>query len=207
MVSLTRQYKREYSAWERMIRWCTDPTHESFHYYGGRGITVCPQWRASFAQFLQDVGPKPKQNRSIWLGRIDINGNYEPSNVMWTYCQRQIAHRRCCTRINLDGEEMTLDEANRKLGLSNSVLSRRLGRDGMDMEKALTPGPVRYQKNALLISFKGQTLSLPEWARQLGINQQTLRYRWDQKMPLEEMLQSGKVQRKKYKPRNKASTL
>jgi hypothetical protein len=80
----------EHRAWRGMLDRCTLPTHISYPYYGGRGITVCERWR-SFANFLADMGPKPTSKHT--LDRINGNGNYEPSNCRWATWSEQNRNR------------------------------------------------------------------------------------------------------------------
>jgi len=70
----------EYKAWLAMRHRCGNPENEHFDDYGGRGITVCPEWQASFEPFLSSMGPRP---RGLSLERINTNGNYEPANCIW----------------------------------------------------------------------------------------------------------------------------
>lgn len=71
---------QEYSNWLAMMKRCNNENAACYSSYGGRGIKVCPEWK-DFETFLRDVGPRPSADHS--LGRIDNDGDYEPSNVEW----------------------------------------------------------------------------------------------------------------------------
>lgn len=80
-------------SWRAMIERCSNPRHIGFKYYGGRGVTVCDRWRASFADFLADMGTKPTPRHSI--DRYpNAAGNYEPSNCRWATPGEQRANQR-----------------------------------------------------------------------------------------------------------------
>lgn len=88
----------EYRTWYRMIQRCYNPNTIGFAYWGGRGITVCDEWRLSFEAFFSHIGAKPKENLS--LDRIDNDGNYEPGNVRWATAQQQRDNQRKRVSIN-----------------------------------------------------------------------------------------------------------
>jgi hypothetical protein len=84
---------KEYQCWAAMKQRCSNPKTKHYANYGGRGITVHPAWVDSFEAFLADVGRAPSTPRAS-LDRIDVDGNYEPSNVRWATPQVQSNNRR-----------------------------------------------------------------------------------------------------------------
>lgn len=82
----------EYHAWHDMGRRCYNHKNQHYKDYGGRGISVCEQWRNSFETFLQDVGLRPTNKHT--LDRIDNDGNYQPGNVRWATQKEQSANKR-----------------------------------------------------------------------------------------------------------------
>ena len=73
---------------------CLNPKSTGYKYYGGRGISVWPEWVDSFEAFFTHIGEKPTPEHS--LDRIDVNGNYEPGNVRWATTFEQAVNK---TRI------------------------------------------------------------------------------------------------------------
>lgn len=96
-----------YNTWRSMIKRCTLPTHQAYQWYGGRGIKVCDRWLESFENFLEDLGVRPEG----WtIERIDVNGNYEKSNVRYATKQEQYWNRTDSLWIEYRGEKKCLAE-------------------------------------------------------------------------------------------------
>lgn len=87
----TTTHKREYKSWINMIHRCYNKNTINYDYYGGRGIEVCDRWRNSFINFLEDMGERPPGTS---LDRIDVNGNYGPSNCKWSTPKEQAGNKR-----------------------------------------------------------------------------------------------------------------
>lgn len=83
----------ECRAWESMKRRCYNKNYYLYHRYGGRGITVCDEWRNDYSQFLKDMGRKPKGTIRYSLDRIDNNKGYSPDNCKWSTDSEQNKNR------------------------------------------------------------------------------------------------------------------
>lgn len=81
-----------YRCWVSMRFRCSNPNHHRWKDYGGRGIRVCERWE-SFENFYADMGNRPD---GYSIERINVNGNYEPSNCKWIPLADQSKNRRIC---------------------------------------------------------------------------------------------------------------
>lgn len=82
---------RVYRIWANMISRCTNKKTDHYKDYGGRGISVCPEW-FNFTQFFHDMGYPPTNKHSI--DRINNMGNYVKSNCKWSTQKEQCQNRR-----------------------------------------------------------------------------------------------------------------
>jgi hypothetical protein len=86
--------KGSYNTWRAMIRRCTIPTDKDYPRYGAVGVSVCPEW-LNYTKFAADMG-EPQGDET--LDRINVYGNYEPSNCRWAGVQTQ--NRNTRLRVN-----------------------------------------------------------------------------------------------------------
>lgn len=87
-----KSHTSEYYAWGNMVQRCTNPKSPEYKNYGGRGISVCAEWKNSFQNFLDDMGEKPKKSYS--LDRVDNEADYDKENCRWTDFSTQAINRR-----------------------------------------------------------------------------------------------------------------
>lgn len=131
-----------YKVWHAMLERCRNPNNPAWKDYGGRGISVCERWK-DFAVFNSDMGDRPSGGT---LDRIDVNGNYEPSNCRWISQAGNANNRRNNRVIEFCGEFATASEWARKYNLSKSALLYRLS-NGWPIEAALTTPADRSASN------------------------------------------------------------
>jgi hypothetical protein len=120
-------------SWEAMIRRCANTLDKDYPRYGGRGIQVCERWQ-DFHNFVADMGIKPAGTS---LDRIDVNGNYEPSNCRWETAKGQANNRRSNVLIAFNGRSQTTAEWARELGICPKTLRYRI-RAGWSLDDALS---------------------------------------------------------------------
>jgi hypothetical protein len=122
-----------YASWAAMKFRCTNPNHVAYKHYGGRGISVCPSWSNSFANFLADLGERPV---GFTLDRINPDGNYEPGNCRWVSPKIQGNNRRSNRMLRSQGLMLTVAEWSEVTGIKMTTIRERLKR-GWSVERAL----------------------------------------------------------------------
>jgi hypothetical protein len=129
-----------YQAWQSMQQRCNNPADPSYSDYGARGIQVCERWNSVHA-FLEDLGHPPA---GMSLGRINNDGNYEPTNCRWETQEQQNDNTRRNRHITWQGRTQTIKGWAAELDLEPKRISERIRR-GWSVERALTtPTPLNY---------------------------------------------------------------
>jgi hypothetical protein len=116
------RYTPTYSTWCAMISRCSNPKNHKFCDYGARGVRVCERW-LRFANFLADMGEKPA---GMSIDRIDVNGNYEPSNCRWATAKEQSLNTRANVRLTYGSETHSVSEWAELTGIDHSTIRKRL---------------------------------------------------------------------------------
>lgn len=135
MATRHGQYRTpEYRAWCHMIRRCYSTKASHYQCYGGRGIKVCRRWRASFQNFLADMGRRPSPKHS--LDRRDNNGDYTARNCRWATQTEQLLNTRQNRLVQFEGRTQPLAAWARERGISPRTLRSRLNK-GWAVRRAL----------------------------------------------------------------------
>lgn len=130
--------------WRKMKHRCSNSNNDRWEDYGGRGITVCPEWQNSYEAF-RDWSLANGYRADLTIDRIDVNGNYEPSNCRWITNQKQQNNRRDNHYITYKGETHTITEWARLYNIGENAFVHRISR-GWDIERALTTPMQAHKK-------------------------------------------------------------
>jgi hypothetical protein len=136
---LRRSHPREFASYAAMIRRTRDPHDKN---YGGRGINVEEAWlpeKGGFKAFLDytlmSLGPCPEDcTLDRWP---NVNGNYEPGNIMWGSDAEQARHKRTSRFVEFDGSRMNIVDFSRMIGWHHSRVARWLDKGKTPEEIAM----------------------------------------------------------------------
>lgn len=137
------RHKRIYSIYCTMKARCYNPNNEEYHNYGGRGITICPEWLGeygveNFAKWAYKNGfNENAEYGQCTIDRKDVNGNYEPSNCRWTTQKVQANNTRTNVMIEHDGETHSMHEWADILNLDYTRFQRALRKYNMSFDEAV----------------------------------------------------------------------
>lgn len=136
---------RLYSTWNGMKRRCSNPNDKEYKNYGGRGVKVCDEWIDDFTKFY-NWAVSHGYDDNLTIDRIDVNGNYEPSNCRWVTMKTQQNNKSNNHLITYNGETHTMKQWSEMTGISYEAIRSRL-RKNWTVEKTLTV-PVKEHKKA-----------------------------------------------------------
>lgn len=134
---------RLYKVYKSMIHRCYYPNELTYKNYGGRGIKVCDEWLNSFASFekwaLHNGYDKNAAFGKCTIDRIDVNGNYEPSNCRWVDIKTQLNNTTFNVKLTANGLTMSFEDWANKLGVNIHTLYSRHYRGWSDERVVNTP--------------------------------------------------------------------
>lgn len=133
-----------YSTYRGMLQRCNYKKHISYKDYGGRGIKVCQEW-SEFIPFYNWATNNGYQEH-LTLDRIDVNGNYKPSNCRWATTKEQARNTSRNKFITYKGRKETLSFWSEYFNIGHKTISYRLNQ-GWDLEKVFSKNKFNTYKN------------------------------------------------------------
>lgn len=147
---------RLFKIWCSMHERCERSKHMHYKDYGGRGITVCHGWSEyiPFAKWARENG----YTDNLSIDRVDVNGNYEPSNCRWVTDKEQQNNRRNNRNVVYHGNTYTLTQLAEKTGIKKTTLKERLNM-GWSVDDAVNR-PIRLRTRGWRMSNCGARMEV-----------------------------------------------
>lgn len=117
--------KRIYEVHHGMMSRCYNKNSKGYARYGGRGITVCDEWKNDRNAFY-DWSMSNGYEDNLTIDRIDVNGNYEPSNCRWADYITQSNNKEKTKKYEYNGGFYTVTELSRLTGVYVETIRKRL---------------------------------------------------------------------------------
>lgn len=138
---------RLYRIWHSMKIRCYNPKNKRYHCYGGKGVSVCEEWKNDFSEFMKWAYENGyDENAPKWectIDRIDSNGNYCPENCRWATIKEQNNNRTNNTIIFYNGCKKTISQWSEELGIEQDTISARLKRRPDNLDLVFYKGDLR----------------------------------------------------------------
>ena len=126
---------RLFTIWQGIKRRCNNQNDQSFDHYGGRGISMCKEWSDDFQSFYE-WSMSNGYSDDLTIDRIDVNGNYEPSNCRWATRKTQSRNKRNNHFVSINGVNQCISDWCKVSPVSMTTIYQRI-RNGWDIEKAI----------------------------------------------------------------------
>jgi hypothetical protein len=128
---------RLYEIWCCMKKRCYNPKDKRFKNYGGRGITVCDEWKNDYLTFKLWATSNGYQD-DLTIDRISVDGNYCPENCRWATAKEQMRNTTRNHFVTAFGETKTIAEWSENTGIHPDVIKDRLNKLHWTPEEAVS---------------------------------------------------------------------
>ena len=110
-----------YTVWTGIKQRCLNPNSDNYIRYGGRGITICDEWKNDFLCF-EKWAIENGYNENLTIDRIDVNGNYCPENCRWITHKEQSNNLRTNHIETYEGVMKTIPQWSELLKVSEYTI-------------------------------------------------------------------------------------
>lgn len=135
-----------YKVYHSMKGRCYNPSNPSYKNYGERGIFIWYEWLVDFTEFY-NWAISNGYERGLEIDRIDVNGNYTPSNCRWVTRIINARNTRSNISIHYNEETRCLSDWCQILNLNYSTIYARIVTNGWSVEEAFSmPTKAAYRE-------------------------------------------------------------
>lgn len=135
-----------YPIWKAMKQRCFNKNNKQYHNYGGRGITVCPEWITDFLSFYNWAIANGWQI-GLDLDRRNNDGNYEPGNCRFVTQVVNANNKRNNKKYQFDGQWLTIPQIASQSNIKSSTIYRRINELNFSLKDAI--GIERYNRSEI----------------------------------------------------------
>lgn len=133
--ALKSNKSKEYTIWLGIRDRCYRINNPAYPNYGGRGITVCDEWRNDFNKFFSDMGFCPEGHS---LDRKNNDAGYSKENCRWATRLEQNNNTRANRNLTFKGRTQTVSKWSRELNIHPGVIRNRIVSLDWSVEEALS---------------------------------------------------------------------
>lgn len=128
-----KTHTRLYSIYRKIKQRSYNTKDGAYPNYGGRGIHICDEWLHDFQTFY-NWSMENGYKDNLTIDRIDVNGNYEPSNCRWVDRKTQNNNTRRNVHITYNGKTQTISQWSEELNIKYSTIQDRYHKGWNDKE-------------------------------------------------------------------------
>lgn len=160
---------RIYRIYAGMHQRCENSKDPAYKYYGGRGIKICAEWsgESGFVCF-KDWAFENGYAENLSIDRINVNGDYEPSNCRWATDDEQRMNRRITIKTEIDGKTFTARDLAKDNNMCYKVVASRV-KESWNVNHILDTPPEKA-----MVEYQGKMVNLRELSEITGISYNTL---------------------------------
>lgn len=118
---------RLYKIWGIIRDRCFCKTYLRYKDYGGRGITICEEWKNDFLVF-EKWALANGYSDNLSIDRINNDGNYCPENCRWATAKEQANNRRNSKFIYYNNEKLTISQFANKYNINRNILNQKINK-------------------------------------------------------------------------------
>lgn len=125
---------RIYIIWANMINRTSNKKNKGYKNYGGRGITVCEEWKdyLTFKKWAFENG----YSDTLTIDRIENDKGYYPGNCRWADKETQNNNKQQSRKLEYKGETKSVEQWAKEYNINRSTLVNRINK-GMSIKEAL----------------------------------------------------------------------